>query len=160
MAAPPFGGRAVSVVMLVRRAVALLGFKRVGLNPRWRDLLYIDDGEQLGLGATAPTVCLLQRDGESFTGLSRLRGSAGLAGLVCSCCCVRSVTVYDGGGWSLPHVGGVVAPSPGSPSSVCRPLLFVPWGDSVNGYASVRWVVGGLVECSRAPRVRGDREKS
>lgn len=48
-------------------------------------------------------------------------------GLVCSRYRARSVTVLDGAGCAFPRAVGDDAPSPGSSSSSCRPLLALLW---------------------------------
>ena len=66
-------------------------------------------GERLGQGAAALTACRLQREGGNFTGLGDPGRAYAATGLVCSCYCVRSGTVIDGGGGVLPHADGAAA---------------------------------------------------
>ena len=50
-----------------------------------------------------------QREGGSFTGPRGLGWACGPTGLVCSCYCVRTATVADGGGGALPRADGADA---------------------------------------------------
>ena len=59
--------------------------------------------------AAAPTACRQQREGGSFTGPRGLGRACGPTGLVCSCYCVRTATVADGGGGALPRADGADA---------------------------------------------------
>ena len=61
------------------------------------------------MGASAPMACRQQREGGSFTGPRGLGRACGPTGLVCSCYCVRTATVADGGGGVLPRADGADA---------------------------------------------------
>ncbi|XP_044366492.1 translation initiation factor IF-2 [Triticum aestivum] len=78
--------------------------------PAWsRCLRRGEEKERLGLGASAPMACRQQREGGSFTGPWGLGRACGPTGLVCSCYCVRTATVADGGGGALPRADGADA---------------------------------------------------
>ena len=68
-----------------------------------------EEEERLGCGASASTACRQQRKGGSFTGPRGLGRACGPTGLVCSCYCVRTATVADGGGGALPRADGADA---------------------------------------------------
>ena len=69
-------------------------------------------------GAAEPTACRLQREGGNFTGLGDPGRACAATGLVCSCYCVRSATVSDGGGGALPCANGAAALVP-APLPLC-----------------------------------------
>ena len=68
-----------------------------------------EEEERLGLGASTSMACRQQREGGSFTGPRGLGRACGPTGLVCSCYCVRTATVADGGGGALPRADGADA---------------------------------------------------
>ena len=51
----------------------------------------------------------MQREGGNFTGLCVPGRASAATGLVCSCHCVRSATVFGGGGGALPRADGADA---------------------------------------------------
>jgi hypothetical protein len=79
------------------------------------------------VGRTA--ACLLQRGDRSFTSP---RARPGQKGLVCSCCCVRSVTAIGGGGRALPRVRCSAVPCSRMP-------FFVPVGLITSVSVRRRW---------------------